>query len=36
MQITVRNGVIEDQHPDGICGYVSTPLNRWAENWPDT
>lgn len=36
MRVVVRDGVIEEQTPAGIHGYVGIPLREWARNWPYT
>jgi len=36
MQILVRDGIIESRSEASICGYVSIPLRKWAQNWPLT
>jgi len=34
--IKVRDGVIEEQSPAEICGYIDIPVSKWAQNWPYT
>jgi hypothetical protein len=34
MKIIVRDGIIEEENPAGIYGYVDVPLYRWANDWP--
>jgi len=36
MHIIVRDGIIENQNPAEIHGYIDVPLNQWAKNWPIT
>jgi hypothetical protein len=36
MKIVVRDGVIENELPMGIYGYIDIPLSQWAKNWPFT
>jgi hypothetical protein len=33
MRVIVRDGIIENENPTGIQGYVDIPLKDWAENW---
>lgn len=36
MRIVVRDGIIEENSPDNIHGYVDIPIKKWAKDWPYT
>lgn len=34
LSFVMRDGVIENREPDGICMYVDLPISKWSANLP--
>jgi hypothetical protein len=36
IQVVVRDGIVQNETPIGICGYTDIPRRQWEQNWPYT